>query len=305
MGPNRWQLGWGTQLYYEVKPLFPRRLNIALRQRYRQLQERRFPLAWPVEDRYARFLYSCAAHLLRQRNLDLASFVGFWPEGHRFALVLTHDVERGSGQAFVRTVVDLEERLGYRSAFNFVPERYPIDHGLLADLRRRGFEIDVHGLKHDGTLFGSKQAFDRQARRINQYLREWDAVGFRAPYMHRNPRWQQALRVEYDLSFFDTDPYEPMPGGTMSMWPFFLGHFVELPYTLAQDHTLMAILGERTPRLWLDKVDALERWQGMALLNTHPDYLLEPGRLAIYGAFLEAMKERRNYWHALPRDVAR
>ena len=68
----------------------------------------------------------------------------------------------------------------------------------------------------------------------------------------------QALEVEYDSSFFDTDPYEPMPGGTMSIWPFFLGHFVELPYTLVQDHTLSVILGERTPRLWLDKVDFIE-----------------------------------------------
>ena len=42
------------------------------------------------------------------------------------------------------------------------------------------------------------------------------------------------LEIEYDLSFFDTDPFEPIPGGTMSIWPFFIGHFVELPYTLAR-----------------------------------------------------------------------
>ena len=30
----------------------------------------------------------------------------------------------------------------------------------------------------------------------------------------------QALEIEYDLSFFDTDPCEPIPGGTMSIWPF-------------------------------------------------------------------------------------
>jgi hypothetical protein len=123
--------------------------------------------------------------------------------------------------------------------------------------------------------------------------------------MHRNPEWLQTLDVEYDLSFFDTDPYEPMPGGTTSLWPFFLGHFVELPYTLVQDHTLMVILGERTPRLWLEKVDFIERSKGMALLNSHPDYLREPAHLAIYEAFLNAVRQRGNYWHALPRDVAR
>ena len=78
----------------------------------------------------------------------------------------------------------------------------------------------------------------------------------------RNPEWMQALEIEYDLSFFDADPYEPMPGGTMSIWPFILGRFVELPYTLIQDHTLTAVLGETTPRLWLEKVDFIERYRG-------------------------------------------
>ncbi len=59
----------------------------------------------------------------------------------------------------------------------------------------------------------------------------------------------QALEVEYDLSFFDTDPYEPIPGGGMSIWLYWIGRFIELPYTLAQDSTLAIVLGEETPRL--------------------------------------------------------
>jgi hypothetical protein len=43
------------------------------------------------------------------------------------------------------------------------------------------------------------------------------------------PEWLQALDIPYDLPFFDTDPYEPMPGGTKSICPFTLGWFVELP----------------------------------------------------------------------------
>jgi peptidoglycan/xylan/chitin deacetylase (PgdA/CDA1 family) len=303
-GPNRWQLSRDAQLYYQMKRLLPHALRLFLRRRYRRHQEGRFPLAWPIEDRYVQFQFHCMANLMRQRGQDCAPYIGIWPRGHRFALVLTHDIESARGQAFVREVADLEEHLGFRSAFNFVPERYPIDHALMHDLRRRGFEIGLHGLEHDDKLFSSRGAFDQRAPRINQYAQDWGVVGFRAPYMHRNPEWMQALEIEYDSSFFDTDPYEPMPGGTMSIWPFFLGHFVELPYTLAQDHTLSVILGERTPRLWLDKVDFIEQWHGMALLNTHPDYLREPRCLAIYEAFLCAMKERTTYWHALPRHVA-
>jgi hypothetical protein len=304
-GARHWRLSASKQIYYRIKPLLPRQLGILLRRRYRQRQERAGLLGWPVEDGYVRLLYGCFAHVLRQRGLPTAPYLNFWPGGQRFAVVLTHDVERQAGLAWVETVARLEERLGVRSVFNFVPERYAIDAGLLTALQQRGFEIGVHGLKHDGKLFASRSVFAQRAARINHHLHTWGAVGFRAPYMHRHPEWLQALDVQYDLSFFDTDPYEPQPGGVSSIWPFLLGSFVELPYTLAQDHTLMVILGERTPRLWLEKVDFIERWGGMALVNTHPDYLQAPGGLALYERFLQAMKAREQGWHALPREVAR
>jgi hypothetical protein len=303
-GHRRWQLSKSKQWYYRIKPLLPRKLGIVLRQRYRQQQRTDFPLGWPAEERYAQWLYRCFAGVLRRRGLTEAPYLNFWPQGQRFALVLTHDVERADGLAFVETVAGLEERLGFRSIFHFVPERYPIDPGFLAALQQRGFEIGVHGLKHDGKLFSSRSTFEQRAVKINGYLHTWGAAGFRAPYMHRHPEWLQALDVEYDLSFFDTDPYEPQPGGTMSIWPFLLGSFVELPYTLVQDHTLLVILGESTPRLWLEKADFIERWQGMALVNTHPDYLQAPGGLACYERFLRAMQERKGCWHALPGEVA-
>jgi hypothetical protein len=120
------------------------------------------------------------------------------------------------------------------------------------------------------------------------------------------PEWMQALEIEYDLSFFDTDPFEPIPGGTMSIWPFEIGRFVELPYTLVQDYTLTAVLGETTPRIWVEKVDFIETFSGLALLNSHPDYLLQPANWRLYEQFLQAMRRRDgSYWHALPREVAR
>jgi hypothetical protein len=122
--------------------------------------------------------------------------------------------------------------------------------------------------------------------------------------MHRHPLWLQDFEMEYDLSFFDTDPFEPMPGGTMSIWPFTIGHFVELPYTLVQDHTLMQTLGENTPRIWLDKVEFVSKYSGMALLNSHPDYLMFPQYFSIYEEFLNQMRQRNDYWHALPSEVA-
>jgi hypothetical protein len=163
--------------------------------------------------------------------------------------VLTHDIKTAESQSHVRMVADLEEELGFRLSFNFVPKRYRLDYELMQELQVRGFEIGVHRLKHDGKLFSSQAEFIRRTEPINKYIEDFSAVGFRASITHRQPQWTQVLEIEYDLSFFDTDPYEPIPGGTMRIWPYRIGRFVELPYTHVQDYTLTAVLSERTTRL--------------------------------------------------------
>jgi peptidoglycan/xylan/chitin deacetylase (PgdA/CDA1 family) len=304
-GPDRYQFSPIVQLYYLIKPLVPRRASCAMRRILGHLRQRTFPLDWPIEGRYARFQWELARQLLLLMERNTLPFTHFWPEGQRFAFVLTHDIESAEGQKFAPFIADLEERLGFRSSFNFVPEKYSRDRSLIDELKRRGFEVGVHGLTHRSNLFSSYTEFAKQVKCINRYLEEWSAVGFRAPYMHRQPEWMQALCVEYDLSFFDTDPWEPVPGGTIAIWPYFLGHFVELPYTLVQDNTLFNILKQTTPDLWLEKVEFLRQYYGMALLNSHPDYLRDESKLAIYAAFLKSVQKQGNYWHALPREVAR
>jgi hypothetical protein len=304
-GEDHFRLNQTKRLYYMVKPALPRVAIDFLKTLNSRLADDSFPLGWPVEYSYPEFHWEVMRQVLLitgQLSVDIRQF---WPDDSKCAFVLTHDIETGDGQAFVREIADLEESLGFRSSFNFVPERYPLDLELMQELRERDFEIGVHGLKHDGKLFRSRETFMQRVGRINDYLNEFQAVGFRAPLMHRNPDWMQALEIEYDLSFFDTDPYEPMPGGCMSIWPFRIGHFIELPYTLVQDSTLRMVLNEDTPRLWLEKLDFLEHYRGMALVNTHPDYLKEPVLLKIYTDFLKTVKEKRAYWHALPREVAR
>jgi hypothetical protein len=45
-----------------------------------------------------------------------------WPEGKKFAFVLTHDVESKEGLSKCRGLMKLEQNLGFRSSFNFIPE---------------------------------------------------------------------------------------------------------------------------------------------------------------------------------------
>jgi glycosyltransferase involved in cell wall biosynthesis len=303
-GAEHWRLNSFLRLYYSVKPLLPRWSSRRLRRLRSPWTDRAFRLGWPVENRYARFQWEIARQLMqRQARTDLP-FIHFWPHGHRYAFVLTHDVETAAGQDRALELAELDASHGFRSSFNFVPEQYRLDHGIIAELRDRGFEVGVHGLQHDWKLFSSYPEFARQARRINRYLKALQATGFRAPLTHRNPEWMQELNIDYDLSFFDTDPNEPIPGGTMSIWPFTIGRFIELPYTLVQDYTLTSVIGETTPRLWLQKVDFIRDYCGMALLNTHPDYLSSPRTRRVYVEFLRAMRARADYWHALPADVA-
>ncbi|MBI1794954.1 MAG: hypothetical protein HYR70_12310 [Chloroflexi bacterium] len=304
-GADHWELGFSKRLYYLLKPLLPRSFTRILRRHYGNPLDGKLSANWPVDSRYALFQQEVMRQLLIITGKPSMRYKKFWPEGHQFGFVLTHDIETAAGQAFVREVADIEEKLGFRSSFNFVLERYALDFELIEDLKKRGFEIGCHGLKHDGKLYNSKTEFAKRVAKINARIKEYGMVGFRSPLTHRNPEWMQILDIEYDSSFFDTDPFEPIPGGAMSIWPYFLGRFVELPYTLVQDYTLTAVLGETTPRLWLDKVQFLKKYHGMALLNTHPDYLKERTTLNIYTEFLQSMKNSGGYWHALPRDAAR
>ncbi len=303
-GPDRYHLGFFHRAYYQLKPFIPRILTRLLRQMYSGFKRGEFLLDWPIEKRFVQFLWEILRQAILLTGKQELLIRDFWPEGKGYAFVLTHDIESADGQKFISRLADFEESLGFRSSFNLVADRYRIDKGLMTSLRQRGFEIGVHGLKHDGKLFNSHSFFNHRARQINECLSNFGAVGFRSPLTLRQPEWMQILDIEYDLSFFDTDPFEPMPGGTMSIWPFFLGRFVELPYTLVQDHTLTSILSETSPRIWLEKIDFIQIYRGMALVNTHPDYLRNKTTWDIYSEFLQNIKERDASWNTLPCNVA-
>ncbi len=146
-----------------------------------------------------------------------------WPDGKKFAFVLTHDVEGPDGLAKCRQLMQLEKELGFRSSFNFIPEgEYAVSRELRGELAQNGFEVGVHDLHHDGMLYRSREDFSENARWINHYLKEWGAVGFRSGFMLRNLDWLHELNIQYDASTFDTDPFEPQPDGAGTIFPFWV-----------------------------------------------------------------------------------
>jgi len=289
--------------YYVLKPLIPRRVQLALRRRYaRRRPTDGFP-AWPVEDSLVRLQGEHFRAEMERRGVDRIPFINFWPDAKRFAFVLTHDVEGPVGLSNIARVLEVERQHGLVSAWYFVAEDYEIPRGTFELIRSAGGEVGLHGLTHNGTLFRDRASFESQLPGIHRYLREWGAAGFRSPATHRNAAWMHEFGCLYDSSFPDTDPFEPQPGGCCSILPFFLRDLVELPITLLQDHTLFEILEQRTADVWISKVDWLVEHHGLVNVLVHPDYV-DAHRLDVYGQLLAHLKGQAGGWHALPREVA-
>jgi hypothetical protein len=275
-----------------------------MRRRYARRQMRtEFP-RWPIEPVLVERQLAELRRKLERRDGEPMPVLSNWPEGKRFASILTHDVESPAGVANVRRIIELEHRHGFASSWNFVAEWYRIEDGLFDHIRAAGGEIGLHAIRHDCKLFESRDNFEAELPAIHSYLEAWGAVGFRSPATHRNPDWMPELGALYDSSFPDTDPFEPQGGGCCSILPFFLGNLVELPITLLQDHTLWEILRQDTIDLWTDKSDWIIANGGLVNLITHPDYLDTPARLRMYEEFLDYLRRQRDGWHALPREVA-
>lgn len=294
------------QFYLRVKHLLPREFWLTLRRLFIRVgKPPAFP-AWPLERGVERLLHFYALCQLLAADAERAPFQWFWPQGYHAALILTHDIESGEGLRLALELADLEQERGFRSSFNVVAAEYEIDHGILRELRERGFEIGLHGLHHDRSLFSSREEFERQLPALVEAAELLCAEGFRSPATYRVLEWLPELPVAYDCTVPHSDPYEPQPGGCCSLWPYMIGRIVELPYTLPQDHTLFTLLRQRSVEPWLEQARLIEQRYGLIQCLSHPDrgYLGDPDKRAIYSELLDALAEREQLWRALPREIA-
>ena len=88
-----------------------------------------------------------------------------------------------------------------------------------------------------------------------------------------------------------------------------------MPYTLPQDFTLFVLMRERNNSIWRRKLDWIAEKGGMALIKTHPDYMVFPDErkrmegypVEWYTDFLDYVKTRyeRDAWVTTPSAVAR
>jgi hypothetical protein len=293
-----------NKVYYNVRPAIPRRLQLRARQ-LRASGQRRSAGSWPVSE---------------AAGIAPPGWQG-WPGGKRFAIVLTHDVESDAGVAHCDALAEAEEHRSLRSAFAFVPLRYHTPQALRQSLKSRGFEIMVHDLRHDGKLFRDRNTFVEEGQAINRFLRQWQTRGFSAGSMHHNLPWISWMDIDYSVSTYDVDPFEPQACGSNRIFPYWVQApasgargYVEMPYTMPQDFTLFVLLKERTDAIWRRKLEWIAEKGGMALIKTHPDYMIFPGerphvdgyQVRLYTDLLDYIIARygNEAWFALPCEMA-
>ncbi len=294
--------------YYLVRPY----LSVPVRRHLQKIHLRGwdkicFP-AWPVDCTVERVHQKLLAFVMRAQRLETIPFIWFWPRGFSNCLILTHDVEDPAGKDFCPYLMDLDESFGFRSAFQVVPEnRYPVSRSFLDSITSRGFEVNVHDLKHDGRLYADHAEFLLRAKRINDYAREFGAQGFRSGILYRNADWYDAFEFSYDMSIPNVAHLDPQRGGCCTVMPYFIGSIVELPVTCTQDYTLFHILDDYSIELWRQQIALIRSNYGLISFVVHPDYIITTRARAVYKTLLSYLADIRadgETWTPLPRDVA-
>lgn len=295
-------------LYYLARPF----LSVSLRKHLQRIYLRdwkriAFP-QWPVDSTVDGILEQLLALSMRAQGLARMPFIWFWPDGAPSCTSVTHDVETAAGLEYTPQLMDVDDSYGIKSAFQIVPEeRYTVHLDQIEQIKRRGFEVNVHDLNHDGNLITDRDEFLRRAEEINRHGRRFGARGFRAGVLYRNLDWYRNLEFDYEMSVPNVAHLDPQRGGCCTVFPFFNGHMLELPVTMAQDYALLHILNDYSIDLWKEQISRIGAKHGFADMIVHPDYISDPAALPVYRdllAYLADLGARGETWIALPAEVA-
>jgi hypothetical protein len=271
-------------------------------------QELFFP-AWPVDCTVDNLHEELLKLSMQAQGLQRMPFIWFWPDGASSCLIMTHDVETSAGRDLTPKLMDLDQSYGIKASFQVVPEgRYEVTDDYVSQIRGRGFEFNVHDLSHDGSLYLEREEFLRRAQKINDYIRTYQAHGFRSGAMYRNQDWYDAFEFSYDMSVPCVGHFEPQRGGCCTVMPYFVGKILEIPLTAVQDYSLFHILGDYSINLWKEQFTLIREKHGLMSFIVHPDYVFEPRAQKTYEALLEYLRPmitQEKVWMALPGEVDR
>ena len=128
-----------NRIYYGLKPLIPRTIRMEVRRRIALRPRKRATGVWPI---------------MPGSEQRPEGWPG-WPDGKKFAFVLTHDVETTVGLERCRDLIQLEIPWVSLLIQFCSRRRYQDPRELREELTQNGFEVGIHDLRHDGRLYQS------------------------------------------------------------------------------------------------------------------------------------------------------
>jgi hypothetical protein len=298
-----------ARAYYALRPLLP----VAFRRHLQRIYlgdwaKIAFP-NWPVDHTVDNIIRGSMQLLLRAQQLERIPFIWFWPDSASSGACMTHDVETSAGRDFCDSLMSLNEAFGIPASFQIVPEeRYEVSEEFLDSIRKRGFEVNVQDLNHDGRLYNDRNEFTRRARKINDYGRRFGATGFRSAVLYRRQDWYSDLDFSYDMSVPSSGHLEPQRGGCCTTMPYFIGKMLELPVTTTQDYSLFNYVRSFSIDLWKRQIDLILEQNGLISFIVHPDYITGDREGRVYQqllAHLASVRNRKNVWVATPGEIDR
>lgn len=299
-----------ARFYYFLRPVLPvyvrRHIQMLHLGNWHKLP---FP-SWPVDCSVDNLMRRLLLLSLRASGEDVIPFIWFWPDARSSCAMMTHDVETQEGYEDCVALMDIDDSFNIKASFQIIPEeRYRVRPGLLEEMRRRGFEICVHDLNHDGHLYKNRQQFLQRAVKINAYGKEFGAEGFRAAVLYRKQLWYDALKFSYDMSVPNVAHLDPQRGGCCTVMPYFFGNgILEIPVTTVQDYSLYNILHDYSIDLWKQQTKIIMEKNGCMSFIVHPDYVMHPRELIVFKellAYLDSLRKNCGVWITTPGEVNR
>ena len=294
-------------IYYALRPAFPVFLRRHLQRAWlKGWAQKPFP-QWPVDKSVDQLFERLMLLTLQSGVHQRIPFIWFWPQGKASCAIMTHDVETAAGFRWTTQLMDMNDSFQIKSSFQIIPAaRYIADRKTLLTIKERGFEVNIHDLKHDGHLFDSRKTFQASASQINEFAVLFGSKGFRAGALYRNQEWFDAFRFSYDMSVPNVGHLDPQPGGCCTVMPYFVGDVLELPVTTIQDYSLFNVLETYSLDLWNAQIDQIMRQHGLISFIVHPDYLDKSEAKTAYTELLyklATLRAEAELWMALPGEV--
>jgi len=227
-------------------------------------------------------------------------------------VVLTHDLDSAEGtRNLLARFLDLEEASGARSTNFVVPAAWPLDHGALEEVKRRGHELAVHGFDHSNrTAFSRPEERRDRLAAAGELIERYAMVGYRAPSLLRT---RALLKDLSNIYLYDSSiptsggPFPTANNGCATARPFLIEGIAELPLTMPRDGTLrfLGLDGDAILALWRACADQISEAGGVVVLLTHCEETFSGGdqMLDVYKRFLEYITSNSRFRWSSPMEI--